>query len=360
MVLFDHTHYVPILRWKQAERLALRNLREDKAMHITPLIELVPELFRTNNTEKNLVKIAHDVIHYWHQSPFFLDLRWIPPTFCSYAGEHLVKAISNQVRAYKQCLIPVTGIHRDPAYQSAVAHAANTHGLGACIRLLREDLTDAKLQVHLDKTLSDLNLRTHEVHMLVDLQIYDPSAPNLATIAKTVPYLDQWRTFTLANGAFPQDLSELEKNCEHELPRRDWLSWLTEVPDASPKIRKPAYSDYTIQYPLYIERKGFQNFSASIRYTYDEYWIIIRGEGVFNEDGPGFKQWPANAQLLVARNEFCGANFSDGDNYIEKMSMQFDKPGNPTTWLQAGINHHLAYVVHQLTSLFDASTVGAP
>lgn len=364
MVQFDHTHYVPILRWKQAERLALRYLREDQATQITPLIELTPKLFTTRRygkpttVEKTLSQIAQEIIQYWHQSPFFLDLWLLPPAICADAGEHLMKALSNQVRAYKQCLIPVTGIHRDQVYQSAVADAANAHGQGACIRLLRDDLSATELQVYLDATLSDLNLRSNEVHLLVDLQVFDTSAPNLATIADAVPYLDQWRTFTVASGAFPRDLSELEKNRQHELPRHDWLSWQTEVNAVLPKTRKPSYSDYTVQYPLYVERMGFQNYSASIRYTYDHHWVIMRGEGVFNDNGPGFEQWPANAQLLVARSEFCGANFSYGDDYIEKMSMQFEKTGSAMTWLRAGINHHLSYVVHQLTTLFGTSIVG--
>jgi hypothetical protein len=41
--MFDHKRYVPILRWKQAERFALRNLAEDVRNRITPLLQLLPE-----------------------------------------------------------------------------------------------------------------------------------------------------------------------------------------------------------------------------------------------------------------------------------------------------------------------------
>ena len=86
----------------------------------------------------------------------------------------------------------------------------------------------------------------------------------------------------------------------------------------------------------------------------------MRGEGVFNQDGPGFAQFPANAQLLCERPEFCGANFSYGDQYIEEMGMQVEKPGNAMTWLCAGINHHMTLVVHQIAKLFGISIGDTP
>ena len=46
----------------------------------------------------------------------------------------------------------------------------------------------------------------------------------------------------------------------------------------------------------------------------------MRGEGVLNEDGPGYAQWPANAQLLCGREEFSGSAYPYGDRYIETMS----------------------------------------
>ncbi len=83
----------------------------------------------------------------------------------------------------------------------------------------------------------------------------------------------------------------------------------------------------------------------------------MRGESVSNEEGPGTAQWPANAQLLCERPEYSGDDFSYGDKYIKEMISQYDKPGSPTTWLRAGINHHMTFVVRQLASLAGTSTV---
>jgi hypothetical protein len=44
--MFGSNHYVPILRSKMAERLALRNLLPSDRKRITPLIELTPASFK--------------------------------------------------------------------------------------------------------------------------------------------------------------------------------------------------------------------------------------------------------------------------------------------------------------------------
>src|SRR6266478_4422646 len=68
---FDHTHYLPVLRWKGGERVALMKLTDSVRRQITPLIEPA-------TTENNLPsKISDDVRRHWGPSPFFLDdLNW--------------------------------------------------------------------------------------------------------------------------------------------------------------------------------------------------------------------------------------------------------------------------------------------
>lgn len=86
----------------------------------------------------------------------------------------------------------------------------------------------------------------------------------------------------------------------------------------------------------------------------------MRGEGLRNEDGPGYAQYPANAELLLGRVEYAGADFSYGDQYIEERASHPEKPGSPVTWLRAGINHHMTFVVSQISSLFAQATAAAP
>ena len=98
------------------------------------------------------------------------------------------------------------------------------------------------------------------------------------------------------------------------------------------------------------------NPSASIRYTSDEHWVVMRGEGLRNKGGTGHVQYPANAELLTLRPEYCGQYFSFGDNYIYEISLNKGKTGNPRTWVTAGVNHHLTFAVRQINDMFSPST----
>jgi hypothetical protein len=125
--------------------------------------------------------------------------------------------------------------------------------------------------------------------------------------------------------------------------------------------RIPSFGDYTIQHGVFEEHEGKHfNFSASLRYTADEYWVVMRGEGVKNEDGAGFQQFPAQAQLLTERSEFRGPQFSSGDMYIHTMAQQFTKSGQLKDWLVATFNHHITFVILQLDGFFAGANNSAP
>ena len=79
----------------------------------------------------------------------------------------------------------------------------------------------------------------------------------------------------------------------------------------------------------------------------------MRGEGLLNKEGPGGAQYTANAILLRDRPEFYGPSFSEGDAYIFERSKRIDKHGNPKTWIQAGLNHHMTVVSRQIANLAD-------
>ena len=192
--------------------------------------------------------------------------------------------------------------------------------------------------------------------MIVDFQIIDWSAPTFKTLCKLIPRINGWRNFIVASGAFPEDLSELQKNDIHKIERIDWKSWRDQTTEVPSVPRIPTYGDYAIQHALYLRREGPAHYSASIRYTAEDYWLIMRGEDVFREDGPGFDQWPAQAVLLCDLPEYCRETFSAGDKYIKQMSLQRKQTGNMVTWLRAGFNHHMTFVVRQLASLSVAST----
>jgi len=361
----ESTHYVPILRWKQAERAALAQLYEHDSMCLTPLIELVPDNFiRKGEKGRNIElsidevinKIAGQLSQYWGERPFYNDLSLLTPDILTQGPSHFLEMLGQYASILKLSLIPVTGITRDDAYQSAVLTVVNIHTQGVCLRLTYDDIRRPTLVQDIDAVLSFFKLSPESVDLIVDFKIIDQSAPKFNTLCELIPSVNEWRSFIVASGAFPEDLSGLRKNDIYKFERADWVSWRDQIMDIPSIPRMPSYSDYTIQHALYSNRKGRSHYSASIRYTAEDYWIIMRGEDVFRRDGPGFEQWPAQAILLCDLPEYCRETFSEGDKYIREMSLQRKQTGNVVTWLRAGINHHMTLVTRQLASVLVAST----
>lgn len=83
--MFGPKHYMPILRWKMAEKLALQALRQHDRAEITPLIEFTPKMFdaprqgREKGVKPNpsevLLREAKQLLANCGYSPFFLDLH---------------------------------------------------------------------------------------------------------------------------------------------------------------------------------------------------------------------------------------------------------------------------------------------
>jgi len=66
MLKFDHTHYVPVLRFKRSEKVALRQLATQARAGITPLLEIVPTAGYAPMTVANEIRI------HWGLYPFLL------------------------------------------------------------------------------------------------------------------------------------------------------------------------------------------------------------------------------------------------------------------------------------------------
>ena len=71
--MVDHKLYVPILRWKQAEWLALGNLRAEDKARLTPLVEItsrsVAPRVRRPTLDQMLEKNAADMERTWGYAP---------------------------------------------------------------------------------------------------------------------------------------------------------------------------------------------------------------------------------------------------------------------------------------------------
>lgn len=339
--MFPSFHYIPVLRWKQAEWVALRELSSDQKSRITPLIEFTPPKFAKLSTDK-IRKLLGEVQRSWGKRSVFFDFNLLSLHLSVGALRIIDHLADNSDLSY----IPVTGLTRTPDYQSEIREIIKKRKRVA-FRIKVYEVRRENFQANIENLLSTLNVNPRQVDLFIDYEIIGVNFLRFGDLCRIIPFISDWATFSVLSGAFPRDLTLLRPGI-HNLDRSDWLFWWTET--ESSLLRKPNFGDYTIQHPIYYPPPARANFSASIRYASSRYWVIMRGEGVFHENSPGFAQYPANAQLLCGRGEFCGPEFSFGDNYIFEMGIQTEKVGSARTWLTAGINHHIAFVIDQLSS----------
>lgn len=360
---FDHAHYVANVRWKAAEREALQWLGKREKIGLTPLIELIPRNFRTKDGNDRpirdcLRRIASDIDTFWGPSPAFIDLAYIAAAQIRGADDdpHIFELLAEESRRTfpllprESSLIPVTGLSRSDDYQSAVMSIIEEDQTGVCFRVTSDDLADSNATTNFESVLSRLKVDVPDADLVVDLQYLNNVTPNLQDLIAAIPDLSKWRTFTLLAGAFPEDLQGIERDSVGTLTRDEWFYWREQVQLLKKGMRWPTFGDYTIQHPIFKEPADGCNPSASIRYTFDDYWVIMRGHGLTHCGSLGNAQYTAEAKLLCDMDEFCRPQFSKGDRYIYEASRNPSEPGTPRTWIRAGINHHMVYAVRQIAA----------
>lgn len=360
--------YVPILRWRPAEMSAFEKLYNQDKECITPFIEFIMPAPTTD--KKNYRKVLED-----SKSKFLRKMPEISEQLLKHCGKTSVfidvHLLDGDIRAtsFEKILlssselgitpipviyvVPQISTDSDMSTRDAAVKFSKIDNKGLCIRIDVAHFDDIKLSDYIIEFMKKNELQFENTDILVDLQVINNETSLDSVIEKLslIPEISRWRNFIISGGAFPKDLSGFHKHGHYELERLDWILWKN-ITDSKKIKRDIIFSDYTIQHPIHRILGPGLNISASIRYTNDEKWEIMRGEGLRNEKGAGYQQYPAHAKLIVQQPFYKGDDFSYGDRYIADRALSDNKKsGNPTTWLTAGINHHLTLVARQTSNL---------
>ena len=362
---FDHRHYIPCLRWKQGEYQAVWRLPDTTKRAFTPLIE-VPELgwdFEEKKEKKTIDELLSDftlkkVYKKWGSSPCFVDLNLIPPAERMENGVHPISLIFNELRAIKCIAVPVTGLLRDREYQREIKSILSKDKSGICLRITIEQAAKSTFKTEIDSLLSTLKINSNDCDLIIDL-----GAPNfvplegfskaIQAIVSTFPYLNNWRTFTVLGTSFPETMASIKKRGEIA-PRHEWQLYKILVNNFQKVgLRLPTFGDYAISHPQVFEldmRKVKP--AATIRYTTDNAWYIVKGDNVKDEKYGKFKQYRELSKIVLDSRYYCDSAFSWGDDYIQKCASWNATTGNLSTWRQVGTNHHIEKVIGDIASFY--------
>jgi hypothetical protein len=371
--------YTPILKWKAAEMGALHDLTNAQKDNTIPLFEFVRPLEISDKDRRDGMRspedkllrvlsrsIPNDISNNWGDGRlFFADFTLIFPedlrkefarNFCKNSDElHLE-------------FTPVINLSADSSdYQNTIVSLARSYASSRlCIRLSGAEIQDIDAaNLLLTHVLSANSLELSSVSLIIDLKeetsgnAYDMAFRNIQKIKDVAEYSE----VILAGGAFPKDMSPYSQTAEdNHKEREEWKGWLTNAKFSL--TRTPIFADYTIRYPIYDEVAMKYSSTATIKYTLPGVWKFYKGGKAKNE------HYLANASLLRELQEYrqFGPDFSAGDKFIDEKGLYFPEynkkvqenpgkkvsgAGNTEQWLRAGINHHIAVVVDQLSNLDD-------
>lgn len=366
--------YIPILRWRPAERKALEKLFHQDRENVTPLIEFImpghstkkqgDEIVITKTSKEKLSEVLSDVasdfLKSCGQNTIFVDVHLLDSDIRASSFEQIL-SLSNKLNLFSIpviYIIPVTSTDADMATRTVAINYAKSSGHGLCIRIDKSHLDEKDISLHIANFVMDNKLNIENTDLLVDLGVIsqNTTAADVAKQLTQIPNLKKWRSFIVSGGVFPKDLTEFIPGKVHELDRLDWKLWNSICETTLSRI--PFFSDYTIQCPAYerIDAIG----SVSARYTDDDKWWIFRGKkpGLVNtktqEKGPGREQYIDHTKTLTGKSFskfYKGANYSFGDAEIARIAAPNNKnSGNPATWLTIGINHHITLVARQIAN----------
>jgi len=261
---FNHTHYIPCLRWKQGEYQAVWRLPDTIKHAFTPLIE-IPELgwdfeneTEAKTIDEHLAPFAKRVYEKWGVSPCLVDLSLIKSVKKMATGIHPVRFIFDGLRAKRCQAIPVTSLLGDTEYQREIKTASVKDKKGICLRITIEQARKSSLKTEIDTLLSTLEINSCDCDFILDLgspNFVPPDGFSMAiqAIVSKLLYLNDWRTFTLLGTSFPETMAVIKKGGEI-VPRYEWKLYKMLVADLKKaEIRLPTFGDYAISHPKVLE-----------------------------------------------------------------------------------------------------------
>lgn len=374
MALFQP--YVPILRWRASEMTALEKLYPKDRELIMPLIEFIMPPPKVDKMDRHkilenskskfigqLQSVGKRLLKHSGSKPTYIDVHLLDGDIRASSFDSILSsAVATELSLIPVVhIIPVSGSAADIKTREVAVKYAKKSNNGLCIRIDKAHLKDEDLSDNIENFIGENNIDIKKIDILVDMQIVnqDTSAQAIVDKLSDITQLTSCRSFILSGGAFPKDLTDLQKFENYQLERSDWKLW-QEVIKNKLLIRQPSFSDYTIQHPKLFAYIPIPSVSASVRYTNDEHWEVLRGEALnyINKKtkvkGPGHKQYLAHAREIIKQPFYKNDDFSFGDSDIARIATPGNvKTGNPRTWLTIGINHHLTLAARQNATLYE-------
>jgi|GEM_PF-4453945 len=347
--------YIPILRTRQNERLAVADLAEDVRPITAPLFDVTAPDDDKNHAEavayieRNINQLAKRLRGYPEMlidsSILDADIRLtnnIHPLL--FAGTKLLEA--------GVIVTPVSGLARDQAHwDAAIAVAEQLQHKQICLRLDNEDL---KLPSDTTEAIRDLKqdlLADVEIIILYDCEsVFDDDISGAGSrILNITENISTWigNPIIVAASGIPKSIKEVAGIGESAYVQRNEINLWEHVKQLDNSGKDILFGDYaTINPnfemidPMFVHRV----ITPKIIYTLPKEWFVIRGTRLYVD---GRNQYYDLAADVVALPDFRSSEYSAGDKHIQSKADRIGNPGMPGTWVRPCICHHLTITARE-------------
>lgn len=336
--------YVPVLRWKQGEQGALRNLDPADRHRMLPIAEiqqLEPGVAQPK-LERQMIRSAGK------QYPIGIDL-----------AETVEGRVPHSFLADRCRRLQAAGVIAWPTIHAshAIANLAGLtqfKGQPAVIVRSRAGIALAGLTGVVNELRKACGKAT-KIYVVLDMFAVgaeDPStqAAVLAPSAKALIAHAAVEQVAACGGSFPISLAGFKAGVNNKSARRELAVW--NALRVKPGCDEVVFGDYCVTNPAPLEEIDPTkiNPAAAIRYTLKDHWWVLRGSGVRTKGKGGMGQYNDLCKLLIVHPDYSGKPFSYGDGQYHAHAQPGSGSGNLSTWRRDATSHHLVFTVRQLVA----------
>jgi hypothetical protein len=342
--------YVPIMKARLGEFTAIEHAEDPVKRLIRPVFEVVPDKGWEADVTLFWKRVA---AHIPDGIVISVDTRHLATRFGPKTAADAMLLIGDYLADLCYPMLPVIRPDDEPGLVRACSFAAETHGLGACMRISlgQRGILGLPRSAEAERATDAVGLEPSDVDILLDLGAVGhhaqmAAAASSARAGLTWARQTAWRSVTVAAGAFPRRLDGFPMLAATGVLRLDAAIWSQAVagwPSATPI----GFGDYAVAHPELDTTLGRP--PPTIRYVDGDSWQVYRwpkdrsgGHSLFYDLCATLVQSPHWPQR--------GGKFSWGDEQIETTAQGGGLRGTGWQWRAYSTSHHLAAVVGRLTS----------
>ena len=354
----DSGKYVPVLKWRQGEYQALLSLKPDVKEKVVPLLVIPPREY--DFEEERMKKTVHEHVETFPKRLFskwggrlaLVDIHQSLEDETMDDGRPVIDFILREASSQGCSVRAVVGLSKSPFYLNCVRLFIADSKDGVVLRVKLDELLMPTVSSELEILMGAIGVSWGEVDLVVDLvepanfEPYGAFSKAIAGAISKVKGCKACRSLIFVGTSLK--LVSVKKPGATQ-KRHEWALYPLLRTEIEKVAYAPSFGDYTIESPSFISMDMRKMKPAGkIVYTIVDSWLVPKG-GAFRKNEI---QMIDHCKAIIASGHYSKSIFSKGDERIEQVANKLNNCGNLTTWKWVGVNHHITYVVRQLSSLY--------